>query len=241
MQHDHRYHKAWEGYWASFVKQDDRPFWDAPPQQGVAVDLTRFQDCMDLALPLIDFGCGHGAQTRFLAQHFRRVLGVDIAPAAIKRAIALGQPGNVSYRVLDALRPDEAQELHDEVGDANIYMRGVLHQLSAADQQICVDTLSILLGGSGALYMIEVATTAKAYMARLLEGHGGRPPEMLRTQEHGIASVGVERGGVIEMFGADRFDVLSEGDAVIETIDVFLNGEPAQIPAHYLVLRRRQD
>ena len=97
---------------------------DAPPQQGVAVDLTRFQDCMDLALPLIDFGCGHGAQTRFLAQHFRRVLGVDIAPAAIKRAIALGQPANVSYRVLDALRPDEAQELHDEVGDANIYMRG---------------------------------------------------------------------------------------------------------------------
>jgi SAM-dependent methyltransferase len=241
MQQDSGYQRAWQGYWAALTEVPDRPFWDAAPQQAGAVDLTRFQHFMDPTLPLIDFGCGNGTQSRFLAQHVRRVLGVDIAPAAIALATALGQPANVEYRVLDALRLADAQALHVELGDANIYMRGVLHQLSVEDQQICADTLTLLLGSSGTLYLAEVAVEARAYMAWMIEQHGERPPAMRKTQEHGITSVGIDRGRVVAMFGADRFDVLSEGDTVIHTIHRLPSGEKAQIPAHYMVLRPKKE
>ena len=35
---------------------------------------------------VLDIGCGNGRQTRFLARHFQKVVGVDISAAAVELA-----------------------------------------------------------------------------------------------------------------------------------------------------------
>ncbi|NXK50094.1 TMT1 methyltransferase, partial [Chauna torquata] len=50
----------------------------------------------------VDVGCGSGQGTRFLAQHFRKVVGTDISQAQIQEAKATPSPPNVSYLVCPA-------------------------------------------------------------------------------------------------------------------------------------------
>ena len=239
MRQTNNYEKTWEGYWATFKDVSDHPIWDVDAEKAGAIDLPRFQHLMDPTLPLVDFGCGNGSQTRFLAQHFQQVLGVDVAPAAIELAATLGKPANVEYRVLDALREDDAKTLHAELGDVNIYMRTVLHQLSARDQPACAATLTSLLGRNGTLYLIELAAEAKAYLTQLKDQQGEPPPSLKKVLEHGIVPGGVDRDRILALFGADHFAVLTEGRGVINTIHTFPNGENAQVPAYYMVLRAR--
>src|SRR5262249_28657509 len=156
--------------------------------------------------------------------HFKQVIGVDVAPAALEVATALGKPTNVEYRVLDALRRDDVEALHAELGDVNIYMRGVLHQLSAPDQEVCAAMLTTLLGSRGTLYLIELAVEAKAYMSKLIEQHGGPPPGLKKVREHGIVPGGLDRSRIISLFGADRFAILAEGEGVIHTVHTLPNG-----------------
>ena len=60
---------------------------------------------------------------------------------------------NISYRILDVLCPADAQTLHEEIGDANLYMRTVLHQLSPADHATAIQSIERLLGMKGILYL----------------------------------------------------------------------------------------
>ena len=50
---------------------------------------------------------------------------------------------NLSYRILDVLCPEDAQVLYEEIGDANIYMRTVLHQLSPTDHATAIQSIGI--------------------------------------------------------------------------------------------------
>jgi SAM-dependent methyltransferase len=58
-------------------------------------DAGRFMEALSRIAPYaphrraLDFGCGVGRMTRYLAAHFESVVGVDVAPAMIERARAL--------------------------------------------------------------------------------------------------------------------------------------------------------
>ena len=240
MKQINSYERVWEGYWTTFKGVPDHPIWDVDAEKAGALDLPCFQHLMDPTLPLVDFGCGNGTQTRFLAQYFSRVVGVDVAPAAIELATAAGKPDNVEYRVVDALRADDAEALHAELGDVNIYMRTVLHQLSAQDQPACATTLASLLGRRGTIYLIELAAEAKTYFSRLKEQPGGPPASLKKVLAHGIVPGGLDRDRILTLFGADRFAVLAEGEGVIHTSHTFPNGDNARVPAYYMVLHRRE-
>ncbi len=121
----------WEAWWTALDGTPGEIVWDADEGDLVA-DLDVFGDRFDGRLPVIDLGCGNGRQTRFLAGHFSTVLGVDISPTAVERAQCAENPSNVSYRVLDTCRRDDAERLHSELGDANVYVRGVLQALPLA-------------------------------------------------------------------------------------------------------------
>ncbi|MBO0789051.1 MAG: class I SAM-dependent methyltransferase, partial [Actinobacteria bacterium] len=75
----------WEQWWAGLDGTSGEIVWDAGPAD-LEADLGCFADSVNPALPLVDFGCGDGRQTRFLAGHFPHVVGVDISSAAIRRA-----------------------------------------------------------------------------------------------------------------------------------------------------------
>ena len=104
-----RYSTSWENFWSTSTGAPGEIFWDADPAHAAQEDLALFQSHMDPKLTMIDLGCGNGTQTRFLADHFARVLGTEISPAAVEISKAKNAAPNISYRVLDVLHPEEAQ------------------------------------------------------------------------------------------------------------------------------------
>ena len=79
-----RYLTSWESFWSTSTGTPGEIFWDADPAHAAQQDLALFQDHVDPQLPLVDLGCGNGTQTRFLANHFTRVIGTEISPAAVR-------------------------------------------------------------------------------------------------------------------------------------------------------------
>ncbi|MGZ8382273.1 MAG: class I SAM-dependent methyltransferase, partial [Nitrospira sp.] len=101
MPSTNRYLTSWESFWSTATGASGEIFWDADPAHAAQQDLALFKGIADPQLPLIDLGCGNGTQTRFLANHFAKVIGTEIAPAAVKLAERTNGAANVTYRVLD--------------------------------------------------------------------------------------------------------------------------------------------
>ncbi len=235
-----RYRDAWDSYWKDIANVSGEAFWDCPAEESAALDLPRFVGFMPPGLPLVDFGCGNGTLTRFLANHFDRVIGVDISAEAITGARQTTSQKNVSYEVLDALNPGEAEALHAKVGDCNLYVRTVLHQLKPPDWPRMVESLEILLGETGCMYMVELAPSAETYFKSLAEKTGGGfPPKLARVFRFGITPAELKDGDIVAQFPGDRFELQSTGNTVINTTQNLPTGERVRVPAEYWVITRR--
>ena len=231
---------GWEQYWSSFQESPAKVFWNADPAEA-ARDVVTFKDHFLPGLPLVDVGCGNGTHTRALARQgqFTKIVGTDVASAAIADA----QHGNhchVTYRTLDLLSPEDAATLRQEIGNANVHVRGVLHQLPHAYRETAVASIAQLLGDSGTLYLKELSAAAEEYLADLLKRFGAI--EGLERSMGVLHKVGIHWGSFGEtdietLFPSDRFTLLTKGDARIRTTNRLPTGESITIPAVYAVLR----
>jgi SAM-dependent methyltransferase len=235
-----RYATSWENFWSTSTGAPGEIFWDADPAHAAQQDLALFRGHVDPQLPLIDLGCGNGTQTRFLADHFARVIGTEISPAAVEIAQTKNGAPNASYRVLDVLCPDDAQALHEEVGDVNVYMRAVLHQLSPADHATAIQSIERLLGTKGTLYLIELSSEAEPFFAQLITQYGP-PPGLARVFQHEITPGMVNENDLERLFPPNRFTLLRTGKSHIQTVHTLPTGEVVKVPAFYAVLRRSQN
>jgi len=235
-----RYRDVWDRYWKDIASLSGEAFWDCPPEQSAALDLPRFKGFMPPGLPLVDFGCGNGTLTRFLAKHFERVIGLDISAEAIAGARDTTTEENASYEVFDALKPENAHRLHAEVGDCNLYVRTVLHQMKPPDWPRMVDSLEILLGETGCMYIVELAPSAEIYFRGLAASTGGEfPPKLARVFQFGITPAELKDGDIVAQFPSERFSVRSTGYTVINTTQRLPNGEQVRVPAEYWLISRR--
>ncbi len=232
-----RYLTSWEGFWSTTTGASGEIFWDADSAHAAQQDLALFQSHMDPKLPMIDLGCGNGTQTRYLADHFAKVLGTEISPSAIEIARTKHAAPNVSYRVLDVLCPDDAQILHQEIGDANVYMRAVLHQLSPADHATAIQSIERLLGRKGVLYLVELSSAAEPYFAQLITQYGP-PPGLARVFQHQITPGMVNENDLEVLFPPNRFTLLRTGPSHIHTVHTLPTGDVVKVPAFYAILRR---
>ncbi len=230
---------AWEGFWSTLSGTSGEIFWDADPVNAAQQDLALFQGYTDPQLPMIDLGCGNGTQTRFLADHFAKVIGTEISPTAVAISQTNNAAPNISYRILDVLCPADAQALHEEIGDTNVYMRTVLHQLAPADHGIAIQSIERLLGMKGTLYLIELSSAAEPYFAQLIKQYG-TPPGLARVFQHEITPGMLNENDLDVLFSPDRFVVLRTGESRIHTVHVLPTGEVAKVPAFYAILRRQQ-
>jgi trans-aconitate methyltransferase len=231
---------AWESYWSTTALKSAPILWNCEPTFAAAIDLPRFLDLMDRDLPLIDFGCGDGNQTRFLANHFPRVMGVDVSPSAVALAQVNNNAPNVEYRVLDALLLEQAAALHSEIGNANIYTRGAMHQLDWEQRTLFARSLEVLVGKEGIIYLIDIGSKANSYFASLVQMYAGKlPKELERVLKSGISKGSVTREDIATIFPS--FEVLADGEDVIHTIHILPNGENAKVPAYYALLRQARD
>ncbi|MFB7497261.1 class I SAM-dependent methyltransferase [Streptomyces sp. NPDC056161] len=230
---------AWDVFWSTLPAEPGAALWDSSPRLTAARHLPLFRGHTDPSLPLIDIGCGSGRQTQWLAGHFRRVVGLDIAEAAVELAAASHPAPNVAYRRADLLDQDTATALHTEFGDANVYMRGVLHQLAPDDRVRMLATIRLLLGRAGVLFAQELTERTGWYVAELLAGGAQLPKTAgLAAQFDFGARIAPARDGRLRLlFEGNGFEVVADGDISLHTTERTAGGQPLELPTRYIVAR----
>lgn len=238
-----KYRAQWDRYWGSVERTGPGGdvLWDIVPERAVAEDVARMRQYMAPALPLIDIGCGNGGQTRFLAQQGGRVIGADVSSAAVSLASAESRGfGNIGFRVLDVTQPDQAKALHDEIGDANIYIRGVMHAIQKPDRPAAERSLAILLGESGTLYQIELRTDALTYFRQLPgDSPTGLPRLLHSVVRFGIRPIGFDLSDRASFFPDSRWHLLASGDDITINTVTLSHGKEGNVPASFVIVRPR--
>ncbi|MFI8089650.1 methyltransferase domain-containing protein [Streptomyces sp. NPDC086080] len=234
-----RYREAWEGFWNEAPHGQGAVFWDAEPALTAARHLALFEPHLaDPGLPLVDLGCGNGTQTRYLAERFPRVLGADLSAAALDHARAADPAGRAAYRLLDAVEKAGTQALHTELGDANVYVRGVLHQCEPDDRQALADGVATVVGERGRAFLVEPSETAGAVLRSIATGPGGPPPKLAPVLRHGIAPGEVADADVPEFLTAAGLTVLASGTLPLTTTEYAPDGTRIELPSTWYVTGR---
>ncbi|MEV7189079.1 class I SAM-dependent methyltransferase [Kitasatospora sp. NPDC093102] len=231
-----RYRDAWEGFWRDAPEEPGSVIWDAEPALSAERHLTLFRPHLaDPALPVVDLGCGNGTQTRFLAEHFPLVLGVDLSTAALDLARRGDPAGRAAFTRLDATEAEAVRALHHRLGDANVYVRGVIHQSEPADRRRVVEAVRTLLGARGRAFVFELAEAAKDVLDDLVRSPAGPPPKLRPVFSHGLAPAGVADAAFPELFRAAGLAVLATGELPLATTESAPDGARIDLPAHWLV------
>jgi SAM-dependent methyltransferase len=237
---------AWEKYWNGIRKTgfQGEVLWDS----GSAAELQRYEEHLrphlDLSLPVVDIGCGNGSFTRWLGTVFPQALGVDVSASAIGRAQAEATAegaANVRFMVLDATLPGADRELLEQLGPANVFVRGVLHVLKHPARQALAANIGRVTGDRGRVFLAE--TNFQGNGLDYVEHLGATPkhiPAPLQRAIEGLPMPGhfgpVERA---KAFPEDRWQVLEEGPTFIEAVPMRTAGVREQIPGYFAVLARR--
>ncbi|MET9828048.1 class I SAM-dependent methyltransferase [Streptomyces sp. NPDC006385] len=234
-----RYREAWEGFWREAPGEPGAVLWDAEPALTVGRHLTLFETHLtEPGLPMVDLGCGNGTQTRFLADRFPRVVGVDLSDAALDHARNADPAGQATYRMFDAVDKAGAEALHAELGDANVYMRGVLHQAEPDDRQPLADGIATLVGERGRVLLVELSESAKPVLMGLAQSPAGPPPKLVPIFRHGIAPGEVADAAVPEYLRAAGLTVLAGGELPLITTEYGPDGTRIELPSRWVVAGR---
>jgi SAM-dependent methyltransferase len=234
-----RYRNAWEGFWREASDEPGSVLWDAEPALTAELHMALFEPLLaDPALPLIDLGCGNGTQTRYLADRFPRVIGAELSAAALEHARRADPAGVAAYRELDGTDKAAAETLHAELGDVNVYLRGVLHQCEPDDRQPLADALAVLVGARGRVFLVEPSEAAGAALRHLARSPEGPPAKLAPVFRHGIAPGEVADAAVPEYLGAAGLSILASGQMPLATTEYAPDGTRIQLPSRWLVAGR---
>ncbi|MFJ7076970.1 class I SAM-dependent methyltransferase [Streptomyces sp. NPDC098781] len=234
-----RYREAWEGFWREAPEEQGEVFWDAEPALTAGRHLALFEPHLtDPGLPMVDLGCGNGTQTRFLAERFPRVVGADLSVEAVEHARRSDPAGQATYRQFDAVEKTEAETLHAELGDTNIYMRGVLHQAEPDDRQLMVNGMATLVGERGRVFLVELSESAKPVLMGLAQSPSGPPPKLAPVFRHGIAPGEVADASVPEYLRAAGLTVIASGELPLTTTEYGPDGARIELPSKWMVAGR---
>ncbi|KOU35625.1 class I SAM-dependent methyltransferase [Streptomyces sp. WM6378] len=232
-----RYKDAWEGFWREAPDEQGAVFWDAEPALTAARHLAHFAARIDRPdLPLVDLGCGNGTQTRYLAARYPKVTGVDLSLAAVEHARSQDTDGEAEFEQLDAADTKAVDELHSRLGDANVYVRGVLHQCEPADRRPVADAIATLLGAQGRAFVVELAEAAKPVLMGLAQSPAGPPPKLRPVFAHGIAPGELSDAALVDLLTAAGLTVLAEGELPLTTTEYTADGRRIELPSRWLVV-----
>ncbi|RSS97308.1 class I SAM-dependent methyltransferase [Streptomyces sp. WAC02707] len=234
-----RYRMAWESFWSEAPEGQGAVFWDAEPMLTAGRHLAHFEPhLVDPGLPMIDLGCGNGTQTRYLAERFGYVVGADLSAAALDHARRADPAGRAVYRQLDATDKAEAQTLHAQLGDANVYVRGVLHQCEPDDRQPLADALATLLGDRGRAFLVEPSQESKTILRDLAQGPEGPPAKLAPVLRHGLTPGAAPDEAVPEHLRAAGLSVLASGELPLISTEYTGDGTRIELPSAWVVAGR---
>ncbi|MFJ9774523.1 class I SAM-dependent methyltransferase [Kitasatospora sp. NPDC101157] len=232
-----RYRDAWEGFWRDAPDAPGAVIWDAEPALTAERHLTLLGPHLsDPRLPFVDLGCGNGTQTRFLAQRFGRVLGVDLSEAAVGLARRQDPSRQAEFAQLDATDPAAVRALRERLGDANVYVRGLIHQSEPADRHPVAEAVATLVGERGRGLVVEPTESAKDVLKELAQAPSGPPPKLRPVFEHGLAPAQVAGAAFEELFRSAGLTVLASGEMPLSLTEFTPEGDRIELPARWLVV-----
>ncbi len=235
--------RAWERFWTGVRSTGSagEVLWDVEHREETALTAERLRTHADMGLPMVDLGCGNGRRAAMLAGFCPRIVGVDVSAAAIARARAeFGSDPRLEFRVADVTDPATGPALAAEIGDANVYVRGVLHVVAAKARPVVVRNIAHLLGRRGTLHLCE--TNAPGDPLDYLITQGVTPTRM-PAMVHRLVAAGITppshfgAAELAEHFPRSRWRVLAEGPTHMYGLAVRPGEAPQRIPSYYAVLR----
>jgi hypothetical protein len=148
---------------------------------------------------------------------------------------------NVEHRVLDAGEPGAGRLLAGELGDANVFMRGVLHVLDPGRRAAAVKNLQDLLGERGVLYLSE--TNIESDPLDHLVMQGATPTSMPAPLRRCIAA-GIRPPShfgdaeIAEHFPSAAWEILARGPTAMYTLPL-TQTDIETLPSYFAIVRRR--
>ena len=236
--------RGWNRYWGQVrgTGVGGDVLWDTGDLDEALVYLDLMRAHLDMGLPLVDIGCGNGRFTRRLAPHSPRAVGVDLAANAIALAVSeSGRVPNVTFQVVDAAVPGATTQLGADLAPANVFVRGVFHVLTPAQQAVLASNLLPLVGTTGRVFLSETNYRGGSlgYLRHLGASAAGIPAPLERAIQS-IPQPGHfgpdERQRV---FPDVNWKVLADGVTDVQTIPLKGSTEPEHIPGYYAILAAR--
>lgn len=235
---------AWDRFWAGIQRTgaDGEVIWDTASADELDGVRERALEHMAKDLPVVDFGCGNGRFSRLLAGSFPKVVGIDISAHAVRLAAEeSSEVDNVSYRVVDASVAGAGHQLLEELGEANVFIRGVFHVFDDEQRERAVANLSEMIGQQGVVYFAE--TDYAGDPLDQLVGQGATATTMPEPLRKCIAAgikpprhFGQEQ--LRALFPPTYWETLESGPTTMHGLPLMAKGDFEPIPSFYAIVRR---
>lgn len=234
---------AWEAYWNGVRRTGSSGdvLWDSANDDELAFCARAAREHMDPSLPLLDIGCGNGRYSRAFARIFPRVLGVDLAHAAIGHAERESRVSSrVEFVVADATATDFAGTVEARIAPSHVFVRGLLHVLGLRERRALLANVEAVLDGRGCLFLFETAFGGGPL--EYIEFLGGDHRAIPRQLWHCIAS-GIpkpRRFGRAEFerhFPSAEWQTLAAGPADVYAVGMHAQREFERIPGFYAIVK----
>lgn len=237
---------AWDRYWNGIHTTGGAGdvLWDS----GSAAERGQYKDLIvahfDPTLPVIDVGCGNGTHTRWLAELFPRVMGIDVSAGAVARAAREAEDiHNAEFMVLDAADRAAGELLFGRLGPANVFVRGVFHVLKPDKQAAMAANIRTVVGSKGRAFIAETNFPGNSleYLAELGATRGSMPRQLQRALEN------LPRPG---RFGAQErhaafpdadWQLIDDGPVSIEVVPMKSQAVPQRVPGYFALMAGIQE
>ncbi|WP_283138047.1 non-ribosomal peptide synthetase [Rhizohabitans arisaemae] len=237
--------EAWERFWAGVDRTGSGGdvLWDPDNDQELSDWVDVALQHMNRSLPVVDIGCGNGRFTRAFAARFPAAVGTDVSASAIAHAVAESvRTPRTAFQTLDATRPEEGTALAMEIGDANVFVRAVLHVLDDAGRRGFAETVAELTGDRGVLILLEPAYEESSFgYLGFVGGDRGRAATLVRPLERAGVNHSSRFGGeeLDRYFRAeDGWEQVTSGGVELAAIDPDSDTSSIRIPGFFAVVRR---
>ncbi|GAA1236616.1 class I SAM-dependent methyltransferase [Kitasatospora nipponensis] len=231
-----RYVRAWEGFWAENTGEPGEAFWDADATLTAAPHTALLAAHADRTLPIVDLGCGNGTQTRYLAGHFPRAVGVDLSASAVAHARRADRDAVAEFEQLDLTDLVAVRRLSERLGEVNVYLRAVLHQSDPGDRVPVATAVALLLGRRGRGLVVEPTAAAKAVLQEVAEQPGGPPHRLRQVRKHQLRPAEVAPGELPELLRGVALEILDQGESDLAMSEHHPDGARVALPAQWFVV-----
>lgn len=226
------YQTIWNQYWNVLLTEKEGAFWD----KNINLENKEFLDLKSeyvSSLPLVDLGCGTGHRTRLLSSFHPNVIGMDISESVIAHAKTT-YPA-LRFQQVDVLDDNERDELLQDLGNVNIYCRGVLHQLALADRPKFISAIARLAGGKGIIYLQEMAVDFKEFVTEKYSTFSNAPMSIKKVLFSKFSPQPLDVEQTSQSFEQDGYQLVKKVDS---SLNITLPGSEKsqlEVPAVHLL------